>query len=284
MFANEQISFLHLYRYEQEISENYIRQILSNTLYAGMVTDRVGDKEKQMLIYVTGHFDGWLELVWTSFSDKDATPAEKADLLRYVFRAERERIGEPLKGIFCETHIQEIKDREALCRMLKLAGMETTVTDNNIYEFSLSEVKDPEFLKKAADRLECVPLSKAEDELLFSMEKLLAEDEHPVPLPARVYYGEYLGDESFICLKGKSPCGLLLLYEKEGYLVIDCAFVTDPQALAVMLGNAYIAIMKKRGPGQKLLVPVVVNKTAELVERMVPTARRGEVIEGVMWL
>ncbi len=284
MFSSERINPRDLSEYSEYIPDNYILQVRGNSLYAGMVVDTVGGVDRTKVIYVTGHFAGWIELVWTYFMEEDSTPSAKADLLRYIFRAEQERIKDPLKGIFCEVHIQEVRDVQVLKRVLRLAGMETAVTGNNIYEFALSDVKEAAFLKKAAGRIKCTQLSEADDTLLSGLESLIRADDRPVPFNLVSGYSDYLQDVSFISHKGGKPDGAVLLYEKKDYIVIDCAYVDDPVALAGLLGNAYMALLDEYGPGQKILVPVVVNKTAEIVTHMVPDAQRGELIEGVLWL
>ena len=50
-----------------------------------------------------------------------------------------------------------------------------------------------------------------------------------------------------------------------------------------MLANALDDAEKIYSPDKKVLVPVVVNKTKEIIEKMVPGAYRGEIVEGVVW-
>ena len=59
--------------------------------------------------------------------------------------------------------------------------------------------------------------------------------------------------------------------------------IMNKMARSVMLGNALPVLEAKYGPTQKMLIPVVLKKTAEIVERLVPDAERGKIIEGIKW-
>lgn len=139
-------------------------------------------------------------------------------------------------------------------------------------------------MKKAVGKLNCKKLSEADEQLFGKLDEMILQDNRPSPLPLFVNWDVYMQEESLICMKGDEPCGILLFLHRGDSIVIDCAYVTDKTALAVMLGNAYEIIKEKYEPDQKILVPVVVDRTARIVERLVPTAERADVLEAVMRL
>ena len=84
-------------------------------------------------------------------------------------------------------------------------------------------------------------------------------------------------------MKDDEPCGFLLLSKKGGYIILECAYVTDKMALSSMIGWAYHLLKKKYGEAQKVLIPVVLEKTGFIVEKLAPAAVRGKMLEGIMF-
>ncbi len=283
MYYNKRISVFDLDKYKESIPENYLRQIRLGELYAGVVCDLVGDEERTAAVYVMGQHRDWLEIAWVHFGDPGALPVVRADLLRYIIRVERQQIKDELTGVFFEEHSDEIDDPDQLRHILMLAGLDGRESLDYIYTFSLGQVQEREFLAKAAKAMDVMRLCDAPEELLESVDNMIQADERPTPVGLFVDWEDYLQEESLICVKNGQPRGALLLSIKGEYVVIECAFVADKMALSVMLGNVLPMLEDKYGQEQKMLVPIVLKKTAEIVERLVPGAERGKIIEGLKW-
>ena len=283
MFIRKTINSAELDRFEDRIPGKYVTDIARGELSAGAIWDEVGGESYLMLVYVIGKMEGWMEIVWASFSDPKAVASEKADLLRFMIREEQDASEEELIGTYCEIHAQEIRSMQHLSDVMLMTGMETTVADNSVYEFTLADVAEKDFLGKAAKAMKCLSLRAAGNDVLDRLEAAIEGDERPTPLPLFIKWQLYLKDESVICLKNGAPCGLLLLSMHGKYLVVDCAYVTDKLALSAMLGNAFLYLTEHYPPEQKLLIPVVMKRTGEIVKRLAPNAHCGEMVQGVLW-
>ena len=283
MYHDKKLSPFELDDLHGKIPDNYLNKVVRGRMAATAVYDRVDQSDMLRLVSITALTGNWLEIVWIYFPH-EAPLVEKSDLIRYLIRCEIYRMNGELKGVFCEIHEEEAPSEQRLRHLLLMVGMEVSVSGSNTYEFTLSQITHRTLLEKTAGRMECRSLGSVENEIIEELERMIQEDERPTPLPPLINWDAYLQEESLICLKKGRPCGLLLFSAKGKYIVIDCAYVTDKMALSVMIGNAVGMIEKKYGHNQAILVPVLLNKTAEIVKGLVPDASRGKLIEGVMWL
>ena len=283
MYYNQRISVFDLEDHKDAIPDNYLRQIRTGELFAGQVFDLVGDEKRDAAVYVIGHHRQWMELSWVHFGDADALPVVKADLIRYIIRIERAQADSDLKGVFFELHSDEVEDPDELRHILMMAGLYCRESMDYIYSFTLDQVKEREFLAKASGAMECITLKDADDKLLDELDNRIQCDDRPTPVGLFVDWDDYTAEDSVICVKNGRPRGALLLSMKNDCVVIECAYVADRMALSAMLGNVLPGLEEKYGPWQQMLVPVVLRKTAEIVERLVPDAKRGRIIEGIKW-
>ena len=281
MFKTEQIAGINLAQYEKYISDSYRAQIRRGELNAVAVFDDYGGEDRFYGLYVTGRHNGWLEIVQISFADEDKGMMARADFIRYCIRSERIINDGSLKGAFMEVHMDEGGEEQEI--LFLLAGMESKREKNNIYEFTLSQVGQRAMLSKLKKRLECRSISECEEDELDEMDAIIQEDERNTPVPLFMDWYEYDQDLSKICFNNGKPVGALLFTNYEDHLVIELAYTADNMALPVMLANALDDAEKIYSPDKKVLVPVVVNKTKEIIEKMVPGAYRGEIVEGVVW-
>lgn len=281
MYSTEQIYSANLMDYTAYIPETYCSQIRRGELNAMVVYDELGDEKRFYAVYVTGRHNGWLEIVWMYFDDQDVCMMDRADFIRFVIRNERSRDDRELKGAFTECHMDEGGEQQQLIYIL--AGMETSREKNNIYEFSLSQVGQRESLAKMKKRLECRSLSECGDDELDELDAMMQEDDRITPVPLFMDWYEYAPDISKVCFKNGKPVGAILFTTPGDHLVIELAYTADGMALPVLLANALEEAEKIYSPDTQVLVPVVVNKTSEIVEKMVPEAVRGEIVEGAVW-
>nr|MCR5098704.1 hypothetical protein [Lachnospiraceae bacterium] len=177
----------------------------------------------------------------------------------------------------------EVDDLDQFKHAMMMAGFETRETLDNIYELSLGQVREKEqkFLANAGKQMKCIPVSKADDDLREKIDTMIQEDSRPIPVGMYVNWDNFLEEDSLVCMKGDEPCGLMLLSRKKDYIVIECAYVADKLALAAMSGWAYFVLKKKYGDTQKILIPVVLEKTGLIVEKIAPDAVRGKMLEGI---
>ncbi len=284
MYHSRRIDSSNISEFEALLPEHYSRQIRSGLLFGGAVFEPEGEEQPPALVSVMAYKGEWLELIWIGFPDRTRSDSFFAELIRTLIRRERFYRGLSLKGVYAEFH-SDIKLRsERIRNVMILAGMESIITKSNVYEFPLSAVEEASLLQKAKGRLKCIPLSGAKGGLFDQLDELIQTDARPSPLPLFVNWDVYLQEESLICLMGEEPCGILLFSRNGEYLVIDCAFVTQAIALPVLLGNACAFLKERYGEAQRILVPVVIDRTASIVERLVPGAERVDVVEAVLRL
>ena len=258
------------------IPQNYHGEIKTNSLFAIVVYE----DDSPFGIFLSDLMDDWVYLVWFYFFDEKETMVKKASFFRYCISQAKKDYGKELKGaVFEITSIEE--DLTDIRDVLHLVGMNVREAKNNVFEFTLSQVEETEALKKASEKLECRCLSDMSEGDLRTIDTMMQEDDRPVPVPLLMDWDVYLSDISVFAIKKDNPCGALLFSEKDEDLVAEVAYAADPVALPAMLGTAYTKAFEKYGGEKKVLIPVVVNKTAELVERIVPQAVREDVIEGV---
>ena len=285
MYINSKIRKKDLVQYEGIISPTYMEQLRANKFYAGVVSDIIGDEKADLAIYITYSFSGWIELVWIGYLAEDISPIVKSKLLNYVIRVEKSRYKNTVKGVFFEMHTDEVDDISGFKHLMMMSGFDTKESLDNVYELKLNQLKEREqkSLAKFAKMLKCIPVSSADEALKEKVDAMIQEDSRPVPVGMYVKWDDFLADDSLICMKDGKPCGLLLLSKKGDSIIIECAYVTDKLALSSMLGWAYFMLRKKYGDTQKLLVPVVLEKTGLIVERLVPDAVREKMLEGIMY-
>ena len=283
MYTNRKISKKELSSLEGVIPQTYIEQLRTNKFYAGIISENVGDQNLDRVIFVTYSFDGWLELVWVKHLVDAPLPHTMVSVFRYLIRIERQRYKGKLNGAFFEIHADEVDDPDTFRQALLMSGFEAKEALDNIYEVSLEQVeeKGQSFLAKAAKSMKCIPLKSADTALRETVDRMIQEDKRPVPIGLYVQWEDFSEEDSLICMKDDKPCGLLLLSHKGDYIVFECAYVTDKMALSAMIGWAYFMMQKKYGPSQKVLIPVVLEKTGVIVEKIAPEAQRGKVIEGI---
>ena len=284
MYRMRRIDSSNISEFEALLPENYSAQIRSGALFGGAVFEPSGEEKPPILVGVMAFRKDWLELLWIGFPDRTKSDTFFAELIRTLIRREKFYRGPSLKGVYAEFH-SDIKLRSDRIRnVMLLAGMESCITKSNVYEFPLSAVEESSLLRKAKGRMKCIPLFMANGELFNKLDELIQTDARPSPLPLFVNWDSYLQEDSLICMQGDDPCGILLFSKYKDYLVIDCAFVTEAMALPVLLGNAYPWLVEKYGDKQKLLIPVVIDRTASIVERLVPGAERVDMVEAVLRL
>ena len=279
-FFDREIKYEQGNKFLKEIPENYLKGLSSGEFNAAAVyEDR--DKEKEPFgYYLTAVHADWLEIVWFKISDKSVSIDKKGRFIRHGMVSDIRRRKGKFFGAFTEFPTDE--DMNGVVEALTLTGMDAFIGDSNIYEFKLSDVTGRDMMEKASERVECIPVSDADDLMRQKIDEIMRIDERPVPIPLFIDWKSLDDKISFICKKNDRLCGALLFSEREEYLVADLGYSADPIALPALIHNALEVAIEKYGEDKKVIVPVVVNKSALLVEKIVPDAVRGKVINGVM--
>ena len=284
MYISRRIKKKELDRYEGFIPSIYMTQLRAKRFYAEVISNVEGEQETVLAVYITDSVEDWLELVWVGYTE-EILPIVRSRLLHHMIEVQKKRSGEKKKGIFFEIHADEVDDPAGFKHAMMMSGFETRETLDNIYELTLDQIREKEqkLLTKAAKLMKCIPVSKADKTLKEKLDTMIQEDSRPVPVGMYINWEDYLEEESLICMKDDEPCGCLLLSKKGGYIILECAYVTDKMALSSMIGWAYHLLKKKYGEAQKVLIPVVLEKTGFIVEKLAPSAVRGKMLEGIMF-
>ena len=284
MYRKKRIDSSNISDYENLIPKSYVEMIRSGKLSAGLILDPSKEQEQILLVYVTAVRSDWLELVWLDVFDRSRVDSFYAGLFRTLIREDCLWREEPLKGVYAEFYMDMRFQADRIRNVMIMAGMKSSITKGNVYEFTLRDVKGKGTFQKAVGKMPCISFSQAGPELYDKLDAMLQDDARPSPLPQFVNWDLYLPEVSMVCMREENPCGILLFTERMDAIVIDCAFVTDELAFACLLGHAYEKLIGQYGEDQRILVPVVVDRTASIVERLVPAAERTDVVEAVMWL
>ena len=101
-------------------------------------------------------------------------------------------------------------------------------------------------------------------------------------MPASVNWDEYVQSLSLVGLEKGKTVAVVLVNEIRDYLVVELAYSKSPKVLLGLLG-AVLKKAKDRYPeDQKVLIPIVGQGTKGLVDRLLPKAKRGKIMEAVI--
>ena len=77
---------------------------------------------------------------------------------------------------------------------------------------------------------------------------------------------------SVVYINGTVPEGALLFERQEKDLIFSCAWASEPKKMMAMLAFALAQAERELPEDTTILIPVLGDRMAELVERLVPTA------------
>ena len=279
MFQNKRIQHFDLFEYEDYVPQAYWEKIKDGTLRATAVYD--GDPAEDVLVGVSveGDRGQWLEFVWITMSPEYSDDVIFADFIRYRIRKARKE--KNYQGVFAEIPAEE--DAGLLMDILKMAGTEVRITKNNVYEFVLEDIKQPQLLEKAAEKVSASRVSELGVADRLAAGRLINEDKRPVPAPEVIDWYEYDGDLSIVCKKNDAITGVFLVSRTENEVVIELAYATDPVMVSPLFGAAYKNARELLDPQTTVLAPVVVSNTQKIIKKLIPAAKKSEFIEAVMW-
>jgi hypothetical protein len=83
----------------------------------------------------------------------------------------------------------------------------------------------------------------------------------------------------FICAAEKKILGAIFIAEQGDTLVLENLYNVDNKAAASLVCAAYEAAMNEFGPDKTVVVPVINDRSAGLIESFVPGAKRERFIK-----
>ena len=258
--------------YGEHIPDNYVSQIKNASL---KVTAYHRD-ETFLGLSITGVHDDWLEVVWVSMAPESSGEEETAQVLAHmVNKAREEKI---YHGIFAELHMSP--ETETMRKVLGSIGVHTFMRKNNLYECRMKDVIDDRTLFAAAKKVSCVPLLFLTDREKDEIENIIYEDTGSVPVALPIPWSSYRQDLSYVHYDAdKKSLGMLFVSQVGDTMVMDLLYGKNPMVSAAILGTAIQMAREDLSPDQKLLVPIVLEATRPIVEKLAPTATREDLLE-----
>lgn len=185
------------------------------------------------------------------------------------------------------TFVNEYRDRsvgdatDALNKMLPFISyalvernvriaLRQMILEGRVYEFELSNVRIADTLRKAADNMRCISFAEAKAVTKEELLTTIKNDKRPIPLPDQLHIKGLLEKISFICMKGDTIFGAIFVSKSENSLVLNFAYTVDKFALAALVVSAFDEDFKLYGPKQQITIPVLSDKSAEVIETLVP--------------
>ncbi len=255
--------------YPGMIPENYMEQIENSSLKV-TAYDMDGDF---LAVSITGVHSGWLEIVWVTFKEVKVENAKK--LLSYMIYTAKEK--GIYRGIFAELHMAP--ETELMKQVLSACGMHIHERKNNLYECRMEDVVEDKTLTAAASKISCMPLLFFSEPELDEIEQIIYEEAGSVPVPLPIPWGNYRQDLSIVHYDPeKKSLGLFLVSKVGDTFVIDLMYGKNPMVTAAILGTVVKTAKEELENNQKILVPIVLEATRPLVEKLAPTATREDLV------
>ena len=264
--------------YGELIPDNYVSQIKNGSLKATAYYR----EEAFFGVSITGVHDGWMEIVWFAFSDPHPTREDATHLLAHIVNKAREE--NAYHGVFSELHMVPEEGTLDLVfsmrEILSSIGFKTMVRKNNLYECRMKDVIDDRTLFAAAKKVSCVPLLFLTDREKDEIENIIYEDTGSVPVALPIPWSSYRQDLSYVHYDAdKKSLGILFVSQVGDTMVMDLLYGKNPMVSAAILGTAIQMAREDLSPDQKLLVPIVLEATRPIVEKLAPTATREDLLE-----
>ncbi len=275
MYFAQTIRGGRLRSFDSYIPVNYHHQLMMGELHAHAFYEGEDETGKLVGVTVTADHMGWLEIVWVSMAEEYRRAAYEADLLRHRIGI-AQRSGKYI-GAFWEIHKDEQTD--SLRDVLILAGMTVNEEKNNIYELTVGDAKACGAFQREVSGPECLSVGEASDEVLSLIEDEMETDKRPIPKPYETEWEDYLQDISVVCMEDGAPKGLMLFTEEKDYLVLELAYSKSPKVLLGMIVNVLQRAEGVYPDSQKILVPIVGRGVKEIIERLLPDAKRGDIYQ-----
>ena len=218
----------------------------------------------------------WLELVWVALSDDYSKTEYSREMLDiFTYRASSSPID--YVGCYSELHPSE----KELYDILSDYGFSFDHGKNGVYEFTIDMVQK--------DRLEgtdkymdsCYSLEEADVSLISLVESQLKKDKRELPIDFPLATDDHDTRLSFVYSDG-TACGIILTSTHEDQVVLDTMVSQSPRCSAVLLGALIERFEKLFDEGTVISVPVVSDKAADILRKLVPAATQKELLRGYL--
>lgn len=211
--------------------------------------------------------EGWMELVWLNFSENYR---ESEDALQFVARRlEQAKKAGVLIGAFID--FADAQEAEPYVWMLRTLGFRKDSVSTHVYELTLADVKNTDVLHKQVSK-NVRSLGAVGEEVRRKLVKAVTADARAIPLAMPVDWSLYDEAVSVVYINGTVPEGTLLFERQEKDLIFSCAWASEPKKMMAMLASALAQAERELPEDTTILIPVLGDRMAELVERLVPTA------------
>ena len=273
MFISHTINGPALESFRPYIPEKYFDLVDAEELTLTEVRRNNWETGETVGSAITNAHEDWLEIIWVETREAYRSNTAIAEFIRYIITRAR-RIGR-YTGVFVQVH--ETEETPRTRDILKMAGLEITVRKNNIYSFCLKDV-DSSGLKAGKS----VFVADAVVEELQTIEHIIMNDERAIPVDIPISWENYDPDLSVIRIDKKEHGGLLLFSHLLDRIVFELAYASDPVILRSLFGSACKKALELYGPEQVVIAPIVLTGSVKLIEYLVPNAKSGQVLEGLV--
>lgn len=276
-FKVRKIELEQFEKYSNFLPEAYMGQLLQGTLYADAFLD---EEMKLVAVVIYGVHFRWKELVWIAMEEHHRNDDSVSAVLAHLVMQSKKQ--SYVDGIFME--LNDGSGMQHLKRVFDRIGVNTYNQKNNIYEFTLKDVKTDKSMISASRKMICVPIDYLSKSEKRKIEQLINTSDTPVPVRVPIQWNSYRGDLSYAYLdKEAKTAGLVLLSEAGNSFVIELLYASNSVIVAALLGSI-LGNTKGVIPADKqIVVPIVTESTRHLVKKLVPNAKRGDGIQAIVW-
>ena len=235
--------------------------------------------ETPYCVLISYEVENWFELIWASFSPDPAEEEREAFL---GFLLDEIRSQGSYAGFYTEMYPSP--KREQMRTLFEKQGASIYEAKGCVFTFSLEEIKPDRNLFAAADKCSCLPVSFLNDTVRDALEDAIYHADNYVPVLLPIPWTRFRSDISlFHYDKDAGTSGVLLFSEKAGYLVVDLLYGNKPKVTAALLGAAFTICSEKLEREQVFLTPVVNTSSIPLLEKLVPSAKRYQLVDAIQW-
>ena len=155
---------------------------------------------------------------------------------------------------------------------------------DNIYECTLADVIPISAIMRLATRIKCRAVHDLSEEDKITIENHIGLIRRPMPLSSPLKWEDYRDDMSFAYVsEGGEEAGLFLASEIGDSIAIELLYGSNPSIVGALIGTALNKADATLSLDQKIIIPIVNDQIRPLVERQIPNASRGNIIEAVIW-
>lgn len=240
---------------ETVIGFGYIDDLYDNDVIGAALLCEVGD---------------WLEIASIQFAPYYKGTEYVSDVIGSLVRLGKH--SGYYKGIIAAVAGDDIAELEPYYYQL---GFESEEHKEEAYDISIEDLKSNKLLHGGVKGGNAVYLKDAPRTLRNAVSDAIDKDDREIPFPSDINWDKYDGNISCIFTVEGAVKGLLLLKHVENSLVLSCAWAIHQVALPGMLCAALKAAEQQGDKYKTLIIPALNERSAMMVEKIVPTARRG---------